>query len=137
MTNPGLVKFELRPKSCGRCTANPIERLGADRDRGAGLVPDLPDPWDRQNGTYPNRWREPFLSYSTTGGANNGGTEAINGLIKLVRRVTKGFRNPENSASECSSSAAERTSNPHSSQKSRINEPRHDDRLRNRRLFER
>ena len=34
--------------------------------------------------------------YFTTGGANNGGTEAINGLIELNRRVARGFRNREN-----------------------------------------
>ncbi|WP_435986047.1 ISL3 family transposase [Terrabacter sp. LjRoot27] len=42
------------------------------------------------------QWREAFLAYFTTGGANNGGTEAINGLIELHRRVARGFRNREN-----------------------------------------
>ncbi len=42
------------------------------------------------------QWREAFLGYFTTGGANNGGTEAINGLIELHRRVARGFRNREN-----------------------------------------
>ena len=37
-----------------------------------------------------------FLAYFTTGGANNGGTEAINGLIELHRRVARGFRNKQN-----------------------------------------
>ncbi|WP_461004823.1 ISL3 family transposase, partial [Terrabacter terrigena] len=41
------------------------------------------------------QWREAFLAYFTTGGANNGGTEAINGLIELHRRVARGFRNLE------------------------------------------
>ncbi len=41
-------------------------------------------------------WKEPFLAYFTTAGANNGGTEAINGLIELHRRVARGFRNREN-----------------------------------------
>jgi len=31
-----------------------------------------------------------------TGGANNGGTEAVNGLIELHRRIARGFRNPDN-----------------------------------------
>ena len=31
-----------------------------------------------------------------TNGANNGGTEAINGLIELHRRVARGFRNRDN-----------------------------------------
>lgn len=29
------------------------------------------------------QWREAFLGYFTTGGANNGGVEAVNGLIEL------------------------------------------------------
>jgi transposase len=42
------------------------------------------------------QWREAFLAYFTTDGANNGGTEAINGLIELHRRVARGFRNRDN-----------------------------------------
>ena len=42
------------------------------------------------------QWREAFLGYFSTGGANNGGTEAINGLIELHRRVARGFKNREN-----------------------------------------
>lgn len=41
-------------------------------------------------------WRQQFLAYFTTGGANNGGTEAINGIIELHRRIARGFRNPAN-----------------------------------------
>jgi transposase len=36
------------------------------------------------------------LAYSTTGRASNGGTEAINGIIELHRRIARGFRNPRN-----------------------------------------
>ena len=42
------------------------------------------------------QWREAFLGYFSTGGANNGGAEAVNGLIELHRRVARGFRNREN-----------------------------------------
>jgi transposase len=42
------------------------------------------------------QWREAFLGYFDTSGANNGGTEAINGLIELHRRVARGFRNRDN-----------------------------------------
>jgi transposase len=42
------------------------------------------------------QWRSQFLGYFDTGGANNGGTEAINGLIELHRRIARGFRNREN-----------------------------------------
>jgi transposase len=41
-------------------------------------------------------WRKQSLAYFTTGRANNGGTEAINGIIELHRRVARGFRNPTN-----------------------------------------
>ncbi|MEK4241980.1 MULTISPECIES: ISL3 family transposase [Janibacter] len=43
-----------------------------------------------------NTWRREFLGYFDTNGANNGGTEAINGLIELHRRVARGFRNRDN-----------------------------------------
>lgn len=42
------------------------------------------------------RWAKPFLAYFSTGRANNGGTEAINGLIELHRRIARGFTNREN-----------------------------------------
>ena len=42
------------------------------------------------------RWRDAFLAYFTTGRANNGGTEAINGIIELHRRLARGFRNRDN-----------------------------------------
>lgn len=42
------------------------------------------------------QWREAFLAYFTTDGASNGGTEAVNGLIELHRRVARGFRNRDN-----------------------------------------
>jgi len=41
-------------------------------------------------------WSEQFLAYFTTDRANNGGTEAINGIIELHRRIARGFRNPSN-----------------------------------------
>jgi transposase len=41
-------------------------------------------------------WRAQFLAYFTTARANNGGTEAINGIIELHRRIARGFRNPAN-----------------------------------------
>jgi len=41
-------------------------------------------------------WRQQFLAYFTTGRANNGGTEAINSIIELHRRIARGFRNPVN-----------------------------------------
>ena len=42
------------------------------------------------------RWRAAFLAYFDTAGASNGGTEAMNGLIELHRRIARGFRNRGN-----------------------------------------
>ena len=42
------------------------------------------------------RWRDAFLAYFTTQRANNGGTEAVNGIIELHRRLARGFRNRHN-----------------------------------------
>lgn len=42
------------------------------------------------------RWREEILAYFHTNGASNGPTEAVNGVIETMRRVARGFRNPEN-----------------------------------------
>ena len=42
------------------------------------------------------QWRTEFLGSFDTSGASNGGTEAINGLIELHRRVARGFRNRDN-----------------------------------------
>ena len=41
-------------------------------------------------------WSQQFLAYFTTDRANNGGTEAVNGIIELHRRIARGFRNPSN-----------------------------------------
>ena len=58
--------------------------------------PSCPIPEIARLGRTLNRWRDAFLGYFTTSGANNSGTEAINGLIELHRRITRGFRNPDN-----------------------------------------
>ncbi|MEJ1093033.1 ISL3 family transposase [Microbacterium istanbulense] len=42
------------------------------------------------------RWRSAFLAYFTTSRANNGGTEAVNGIIELHRRLARGYRNRNN-----------------------------------------
>ncbi len=41
-------------------------------------------------------WRDELLAYFTTGGISNGPTEAINLLIKKIKRVGHGFRNFDN-----------------------------------------
>lgn len=42
------------------------------------------------------RWKDAFLAYFTTGRSNNGGTEAVNGIIELHRRLARGYRNLSN-----------------------------------------
>ena len=42
------------------------------------------------------RWRAAFLAYFTTGRSSNGGTEAVNGVIELHRRLARGYRNQHN-----------------------------------------
>ena len=41
-------------------------------------------------------WREEFLAYFSTGRISNGPTEAMNLLIKKIKRVGHGFRNFDN-----------------------------------------
>jgi transposase len=42
------------------------------------------------------QWKDTYLGHFTTGGANNGGTEAVNGIIELHRRIARGYHNPDN-----------------------------------------
>ena len=42
------------------------------------------------------QWRAQFLGYFTTDRSSNGGTEAINGIIELHRRLARGYRNRHN-----------------------------------------
>ena len=58
--------------------------------------PSCPIPEIARLGRTLRQWGEAFLGYFDTGGASNGGTEAINGLIELHRRVARGFRNLDN-----------------------------------------
>ncbi len=56
-------------------------------------LPTCPIPEIQRLGRTLKQWREAFLAYFDTGRASNGGTEAINGLIELHRRIARGFRN--------------------------------------------
>jgi transposase len=58
--------------------------------------PTCPIPEIARLGRTLKQWRQAFLAYFDTGGASNGGTEAINGLIELHRRIARGFRNRHN-----------------------------------------
>ena len=55
-----------------------------------------PIPEVKRLGKTLTTWRSEFLGYFDTDGASNGGTEAINGLIELHRRIARGFRNRDN-----------------------------------------
>ncbi len=58
--------------------------------------PTCPIPEIARLGRTLKRWQEAFLAYFTTNRSNNGGTEAVNGLIELHRRIARGFRNRDN-----------------------------------------
>lgn len=59
-------------------------------------LPTCPVPEIARLGRTLKKWRSAFLGYFDTDGANNGGTEAFNGLIELHRRIAQGFRNRDN-----------------------------------------
>ena len=61
----------------------------------AGFV-SCPIPEVARLGRTLKKWRKEFLAYFDTDGASNGGTEAVNGLIELHRRIARGFRNRNN-----------------------------------------
>jgi transposase len=58
--------------------------------------PTCPIPEIKRLGKTLKRWREAFLAYFDTRRSSNGGTEAVNGLIELHRRIARGFRNRDN-----------------------------------------
>jgi transposase len=57
--------------------------------------PSCPIPEIARLGKTLKRWRAAFLAYFDTASASNAGTEAVNGLIELHRRIARGFRNRE------------------------------------------
>lgn len=58
--------------------------------------PSCPIPEIKRLGKTLKQWRAAFLAYFETRRASNGGTEAVNGLIELHRRLARGFRNRDN-----------------------------------------
>ena len=58
-------------------------------------LPSCPIPEIARLGKTLRRWEAAFLAYFDTDGASNGGTEAVNGIIELGRRIARGFRNFE------------------------------------------
>ena len=73
------------PTQGQRLAARLIERL-----------PTCPIPEIARLGRTLRKWKDASLAYFDTGGASNGPTEAINGIIELGRRTARGYRNPTN-----------------------------------------
>ena len=79
------VFHQATPAQGQRLAAHLIERL-----------PTCPIPEIARLGRTLRKWKDAFLAYFDTGGASNGPTEAINGIIELGRRTARGYRNPTN-----------------------------------------
>ena len=79
------VFHQATPAQGRRLAAHLIERL-----------PTCPIPEIARLGRTLRKWKDAFLAYFDTGGASNGPTEAINGIIELGRRTARGYRNPNN-----------------------------------------
>jgi len=83
-----------QPREAYRC-----ENLAEGRKTALKVLdsfPTCPIPEIKRLGKTLKQWRTAFLAYFDTGRANNGGAEAINGLIELHRRIARGFRNYDN-----------------------------------------
>ena len=65
-------------------------------EKALASMPSCPIPEIARLGRTLRKWRHAFLAYWDTARTNNGGTEAINGLIELHRRLARGYRNREN-----------------------------------------
>lgn len=65
-------------------------------ERIVAIFASCPIPEVARLGRTLKKWRREFLAYFDTAGASNGGTEAMNGLIELHRRIARGFRNRDN-----------------------------------------
>lgn len=73
--------------------------LTKGRQRAEALISTMascPIPEVARLGRTLRRWRDAFLAYFTTGRSSNGGTEAVNGIIELHRRLARGYRNFDN-----------------------------------------
>ena len=79
------VFHQATPAQGQRLAAHLIQRL-----------PACPIPEIARLGRTLRKWKDAFLAYFDTGGASNGPTEAINGIIELGRRTARGYRNPTN-----------------------------------------
>ena len=90
--SPGRAPSSSAPPTA---TATP-PRAARSPSKILASFPTCPIPEIARLGRTLKHWRQAFLAYFDTGRANNGGTEAVNGLIELHRRVARGFRNRDN-----------------------------------------
>ncbi|KAA9393725.1 transposase [Kocuria coralli] len=71
-----------------------------ERSKFAERMPESFPTWPvsefRRLGRTRTRWKAAFVSYLSTVRSNSGGTNAVNRLIVLHRRVARGFRNCDN-----------------------------------------
>ena len=79
------VFHQATPAQGQRLAAHLIQRL-----------PACPIPEIARLGRTLRNWKDALDDYFDTGGASNGPTEAINGIIELGRRTARGYRNPTN-----------------------------------------
>ena len=59
-------------------------------------LPTCPIPEITRLGRTLRKWKDALDANFDTGGASNGPTKAINGIIELGRCTTRGYRNPTN-----------------------------------------
>ena len=81
-------------RSCFHQDSHAVGRRVAEQV--LATLPTCPIPEVARLGRTLKQWREAFPGYFDTNGASNGGTEAVNGLIELHRRIARGFRNRDN-----------------------------------------
>lgn len=92
----GLLRLVLRPTTQRGLPPPRPRRRQEHRGADHQVAPTCPIPEILRLSRTLKQWREAFLAYSTTSRSSNGGTEAINGLIELYRRVARGFKDPGN-----------------------------------------
>ena len=87
-----MIKEQLRSVYRADGLGQATERLEAFFDDVAAVaIPEI-----RRLGKTIRRWRTEVLTYFETDGLSNGRTEAINGLVKRIKRIGHGFRNIDN-----------------------------------------
>ena len=84
------------PRTCETCsTRRPLPKVDALPNNSSTYCPPARSPEIARLGKTLCQWKTAFLAYFDTDCGSNGVTEAINGIIELVRRIARGFRNLE------------------------------------------